>query len=188
VAVFRRRESAPGPFLQYSRYRPYVREDFAECCAYCLLHEVLVGGEENFELDHFRPQALAEFSHLRNDFYNLYYACHVCNNLKGGRWPGRSQEESGYGFVDFCADPFSAHFEDRGDGFWVPLSRRAEYTLDKLRLNRTHLVRIRQLLRSLSEEYGLPAPGWSVPLRDHMGRLLIGLLEPKDRRDDDLDA
>ena len=87
MAVFCRRETPPGPFQHYSAYRPYVREDFSECCAYCLLSEFLRAGLENFELDHFRPKSLPEFAHLVNDFYNLYYACHPCNHIKGNRWP-----------------------------------------------------------------------------------------------------
>ena len=150
MAVFRRRGSPPGPFKHYSAYRPFVREDFEECCAYCLLHEILAAGQESFELDHFRPRSLPGFAALAHDFYNLYYTCRPCNLLKGNAWPDHSLEAAGYGFLDLCAETFSAHFQEESDGSWLPLSRRAEYTLERLRLNRTHLVKIRRYLRESS--------------------------------------
>jgi hypothetical protein len=174
VAVFRRRESSPGPFRRYSQYLAFVREDFAECCAYCLLHEILAGGREGFELDHFRPKSLPQFASLVNDFYNLYYACHICNSMKRDLWPDPSQEEDGFEFVDLCAEAFSDHFEEVMDGSWVPLSRQAEYTLDKLRLNRAHLVTIRGYLREIAEARGWRPPDWNVPLREQVQRLLAG--------------
>ena len=172
MAVFRRRETPPGPFKHYSAYRPFVREDFSECCAYCLLHEFLAAGQENFELDHFRPRSLARFVSLADDFYNLYYACRPCNHAKGSTWPAPSLEADGYGFVDLCAETFSAHFQERADGSWQPLSRRAEYTLARLRLNRTHLVKIRRYLREIAIEKGLGPPDWDTPMREQSRRLL----------------
>lgn len=84
MSVFSRRETAPPP-SDRSRYRSLVREDFSECCAYCLLHEFLAGGASNFEIDHFRPKSL--FADLIDDYFNLYYSCHVCNQYKGAAWP-----------------------------------------------------------------------------------------------------
>ena len=79
MPVFLRRRNPPPKVNDYTKYRPLVREDFRECCAYCLLHEIIAGGEANFELDHFRPKSHPEFAGLVNGFYNLYYSCHVCN-------------------------------------------------------------------------------------------------------------
>jgi HNH endonuclease len=173
LAVFRRRESPPGPFKRYSAYRPFVREDFAECCAYCLLHEILAAGPENFELDHFRPRSLPGFTRLDNDFYNLYYACRPCNHAKGNTWPP-SLEAEGYGFLDLCSEAFSAHFHEREDGSWRPLSRRAEYTLERLRLNRAHLVTIRCYLREIAEERGVGPLNWDMPAKEQIQALLAG--------------
>ena len=55
MPVFQRRLQPPLITGGYQAYRPFVREDFAESCAYCLLHELLAAGAENFELDHFYP-------------------------------------------------------------------------------------------------------------------------------------
>ena len=177
MAVFRRRDSIPGLFRHYSQYRLFVREDFAECCAYCLFHEILAGGQENFELDHFRPRSLPQFAGLSNDFYNLYYSCHICNVTKRDRWPGSFQEAAGYGFVDLCSEAFSDHFQEQVDGSWSPLSRKAEYTLDKLRLNRDHLVRIRRYLRDIAEEKQCAPLDWNSPAKEQVQRLLGDLLD-----------
>lgn len=174
MAVFRRRESPPGPFKHYSAYRPFVREDFAECCAYCLLHELLAAGSENFELDHFRPRSLPGFAFLGTDFYNLYYACRPCNHAKGNTWPDSSLEAEGYGFLDLCSEAFSAHFHEEEDGSWRPLSRRAEYTLERLRLNRAHLVTIRRYLREIAEARGVDSLNWDVPAKEQIQALLAG--------------
>jgi len=174
LAVFARRNSPPGPFKHYSAYRPFVREDFAESCAYCLLHEILAAGQENFELDHFRPRSLAGFAGLAHDFYNLYYACRPCNHAKGWAWPNPSLEADGYGFLDLCAETFSAHFQEGADGFWQPLSRRAEYSLEILRLNRPHLVKIRRYLREIGEERGVGPLNWDLPAREQIQGLLRG--------------
>ncbi len=168
MAVFRRRETPPAPARHYSEYRPLVRDDFQECCAYCLLHEDWAAGPENFELDHFRPKSLPQFESLARDFYNLYYACHPCNRLKRNAWPDPALEADGYVFVNFCAETFSSHFQENPDGSWSPLSRGGAYTLERLRLNRKHLVRIRRLLRAIASERNAQPIDWNSPARDSL--------------------
>src|SRR5215213_3702452 len=118
MAVFDRRAVPPLSEEQYQRYRRYVREDFRECCAYCLLHELLAGGQDNFELDHFFPKSKPSPLAWPADFYNLYYACHICNHYKSNCWPSDGLLEKGYRFVDFCREEFSQHFAANGDGSW----------------------------------------------------------------------
>jgi uncharacterized protein (TIGR02646 family) len=142
------RTSPPPPVRGgYEAFRPYVRGDFEECCAYCLLSELFAGGEDNFEIDHFRPRKL--FPDALHDFYNLYYSCHPCNHIKHDKWPSKALHELGIGFVDLCQDDFSDQFEICSDGTWKPLTQSAAYTIDSLRLNRRHLVRLRLLLAEL---------------------------------------
>src|SRR5437016_10978434 len=111
---FVRTRPAPKVTGSYRSFRPYVRKDFCRRCAYCLLGERLAAGEENFELDHFRPKS--RFPGLTNDFYNLYYACHPCNRIKLDLWPPKELEERGIGFVDFCGEEFYTHFRSTPDG------------------------------------------------------------------------
>jgi HNH endonuclease len=120
LAVFSRRSSAPQVSGGYQSFREYVREDFSECCAYCLLHELLAGGRDNFELDHFRPKS--RFPELIDNFFNLYYSCHVCNLFKGNAWPSEVMTKLGYRFVDYCRQSFSEQFRQEADGSWTPLT------------------------------------------------------------------
>src|SRR6266481_6956296 len=102
MPFFVRKTEAPIVKGGYQSFRPYVREDFRERCAYCLLEEIVAAGEENFELDHFRPKS--RFPELLNDFYNIYYACHPCNHIKRDAWPPSALELRGVGFVDLCKE------------------------------------------------------------------------------------
>jgi hypothetical protein len=147
MAHFARRSPAPVVKGGYRSFRQFVREDFNHQCAYCLLSEILAGGKENFELDHFRPKS--GFSHLLNDFYNIYYSCHPCNHMKRDTWPPSDLEERGISLVDLCKDEFATHFLLKTDGEWDSVTESGGYTIDVLRLNRQHLVIIRRLLAQL---------------------------------------
>lgn len=147
MARFTRTRPAPTVKGDYQDFRPFVRADFQQHCAYCLLPELHAGGENNFEMDHFRPKW--RFEHLIRDFYNLYWACHVCNHKKRGKWPDSELEQRGIGFVDLCQDDFQAHYEVCEDGTWRPLTASAEYTIDSLRLNCPHLLELRRFLASI---------------------------------------
>jgi hypothetical protein len=144
MPYFKRQKPAPIVKGGYRSFRSFVREDFSRQCAYCLMSETLAGGAENFELDHFRPKS--RFSHLLNDFYNIYYSCHPCNHTKRDGWPPSELEDRGIGLVDLCDDDFSTHFAPTKEGKWESITESGQYTIDLLRLNRTHLVRLRRLL------------------------------------------
>lgn len=141
MAYFSRSASIPRVTGDYTAFRSFVREDFRQCCAYCLLHEFWMGGEANFELDHFRP--VSKFPHLVSSFYNLYYACHVCNHTKHNHWPSEEFAQRGIQLVDLCQDEFDQHYHLHADGNLEPLTESAHYTLLLLRLNSPHLVRLR---------------------------------------------
>ncbi|HXD31707.1 MAG TPA: hypothetical protein VN643_11345 [Pyrinomonadaceae bacterium] len=144
---FLRRTPAPIVSGGYRAFRPFVREDFSRQCAFCLFSELVAGGEEAFELDHFRPKH--RFPELLNDFYNLYYSCHPCNHIKRDSWPPPALEEQGICFVDLCKEDFASHFSVEKDGTWNGLTNPGNYTIDKLNLNRQHLVIVRGLLERL---------------------------------------
>ena len=145
MAHFSRRTSAPEISGQnYRRFRAAVRDDFRSSCAYCLLNEKWAAGKENFEIDHFRPQSL--FPQLALSFYNLYWSCHVCNKFKGPQWPSKELQRAGTGFVDLCEEEFADHFTEMPNGVWVGKTLSAIYSIEALRLNRTHLVELRRLL------------------------------------------
>jgi hypothetical protein len=172
VPVFVRRTEPPTPRKDYTIYRAEVREDFTECCAYCLFPELLAGGKENFELDHFHPKSKnEEFAGDVNDFYNLYYSCHVCNHQKGAHWPNEEVLASGCRFINLCREEFSVHFEVQADGEWKPLTFAATWASERLLLNRGHLKQIRRLLNRIAVEKGLPPINWDSPTRDQVASI-----------------
>ena len=142
---FSRTDPAPPISSDYRTYRPYVRHDFQKSCAYCLLSELFAAGEENFELDHYKPKKT--FPEDKLNYYNIYYSCHPCNHIKHIKWPAN---KLGVSIVDFCQTDFESQYVEELDGSWTPLSPSATYTVEALRLNRPHLKRIRQLVRQLN--------------------------------------
>ena len=163
TSIFSHRSPVPSE-NNYAKYRPYIREDFSECCAYCLMHEIFAHGQENFELDHFKPKSKPEFAHLVHQYTNIYYSCHVCNKNKWSHWPSAELYFKGYRFVDTCKENFSAHFEDK-DGYWNPISPAGEYTAEKIRLNSRHNIQIRQMIREWLSWLGEPSIDWDKPLK-----------------------
>lgn len=166
ASIFFHRSPAPSE-NNYQRYRAYIREDFSECCAYCLMHETFARGEENFQLDHFKPKSKPEFHHLVHEYTNIYYSCYACNKQKRNYWPSEELYSKGYRFVDTCKENFSTHFEDR-DGYWEPISPAGEYTVEKIRLNSRHNVQIRQRIMGLLSLLDEPSINWDKPLKSQV--------------------
>lgn len=169
ASIFSHRSPAPSE-NNYTKYRPYIREDFSECCAYCLMHETFARGQENFELDHFKPKSKPEFLGLVHEYSNIYYSCHVCNQNKWNHWPSKELSSKGYRFVDTCKENFSAHFKDK-DGYWEPISSAGEYTAEKIRLNSRHNIQIRQMIEEWLSLLGEPSIDWDKPLKSQVAIL-----------------
>ncbi|MDQ2799803.1 MAG: hypothetical protein M3Y13_09190, partial [Armatimonadota bacterium] len=73
--IFRRSPNVPA-LNDYRAYRDlYLRPDFRYRCAYCLTHEFYFLQGDGGEIDHHRPLRAAhrDFSHLKNDYSNLYW-------------------------------------------------------------------------------------------------------------------
>ncbi len=169
-SIFSHRVPAPSE-NNYQKYRPYIREDFHECCAYCLMHERFANGESNFELDHFKPKA--KFKKLKEEYTNIYYSCHVCNKGKWQHWPSELRSK-GYRFVDTCSENFSDHFVDE-DGYWKPISHAGEYTEEMIRLNSRHHIEIRQMIKNLFNQYTGSLLDWNKPLKDQIDPIIDAL-------------
>ena len=75
-----RRRHAPRGYKKYRQYRPWLRDEFAFRCVYCLKREKWNPLCKEWHLDHFVSQA--EDIARRNDYDNLVYACASCNLAK----------------------------------------------------------------------------------------------------------
>ena len=132
-----RRENPP-PMRGEDGYREakeYLRRDFANRCAYCMIHETDNGEAENFWIDHFQPRSKGGAT---NEYENLYWSCAKCNHIKHDKWPSPVESANGYRFADPCVEPdYGLHFVENSAGRIVPLTDCGEYHIDRLFLNRT---------------------------------------------------
>jgi uncharacterized protein (TIGR02646 family) len=174
MAIFRRRESPPD-CSNYQGYKSFLRRDFLGRCAYCERTEEYLGGEEAFEVEHFRPRS--KFPDLICSYANLYYVCRKCNAHKSETWPSDDRIARGVRFADPCVeDAFADHLHERDDGTLDELTACGSYSNRHIRLDRNELQRWRrlraearrdlprltqvaQLLDILVSDTGVSAPG-----------------------------
>ena len=115
-----------------------------QTCAYCERPEAYLGGEEAFEVEHFRPKA--QFKDLIFAYPNLYYACRGCNSHKSNTWPSEIQLAFGLRFADPCEeDLFVQHLREEEDGALTDLTACGSYSKAHIRLDRDDLKRWRRL-------------------------------------------
>lgn len=77
TSLVRRHE--PRGYTQASSYRPWLRDDFAFRCVFCLIREAWL--PDQLEVEHYTPTACDP--NRRLDYLNLLYACRTCNAKKG---------------------------------------------------------------------------------------------------------
>jgi hypothetical protein len=77
------RRHGPDGYEDAISYRPWLRDEFAFRCVYCLMREQWGKVTGEFDVEHFQPQVNSP--ELRLAYDNLLYACRTCNLLKGTR-------------------------------------------------------------------------------------------------------
>lgn len=121
----------------YRNAESYLRRDFDFRCAYCGVHEQVMGGPQAFCIDHFKPRSRGGSV---NEYTNLYWVCIPCNMIKHDKWPTSEQLSCGYRFADPCREQDSGtHFVESDDGLLHALTPCGEYYISTLRLNRAWL-------------------------------------------------
>jgi uncharacterized protein (TIGR02646 family) len=115
MGLFSRRESPPH-HPNYQNYRPFLRRDFLARCAYCERTEDYLGGEEAFEVEHFKPSS--KFPELICVYSNLYYVCGKCNRHKSETWPSDAQIAQGIRFADPCLEDAYSNVSVRASEGW----------------------------------------------------------------------
>ena len=125
-AAARTRPHAPRGYLDYRSYKPWLRDEFAFRCAYCLTREQWdqsPTGHASFGIDHVVPQAQAP--DLADRYDNLLYACNYCNSTRGAApLP-----------FDPATAAVAAHLRIAESGLAVPLSPEGLVLIDLVRLN-----------------------------------------------------
>jgi hypothetical protein len=143
MPVFIRRENPPA-YTDCRQYKPFLRRDFLGRCVYCERTEAYLGGDEAFEVEHFRPKS--RFPELVCSYPNLYYACRRCNGHKSDTWPSDEQMARGLRFADPCEeDLWLHHLREREDGSVEEKTTCGAYSSRHIRLDREALRRWRRL-------------------------------------------
>jgi len=121
------RRHGPAGYAAYESFRPWLRDEFAFRCVYCLKRETWGQVTFEFELDHFEPQS--PNPQLSLDYLNLVYACRRCNAVK------RAQT---------VADPFlllrSPRITTLPDGSLRPSDSDTQRLIRQLDLNSPRLI------------------------------------------------
>src|SRR2546425_13120483 len=111
-----------------------VRRAFAHRCGYCGVDEIAVGSE--LTVDHYQPCSAGG----TDEFENLVYACHRCNQYKGDYWPTPEEEAAGQIVLHPHRHDSSLHWhENRMTGELEPLTATGSFHIRLLHLNRPPL-------------------------------------------------
>jgi hypothetical protein len=110
--------------------RDLVRQRYTFRCGYCGITEQETGAR--LTIDHYHPIAHGG----TDDFDNLVYACHACNEFKGDWWhPGTTQR-----ILHPLQDDLAQHYVEQENGTLHPLTAEGIFHIDQLQLNRPPLV------------------------------------------------
>ena len=130
------RRHGPAGYLDVESFRPWLRDEFAFRCVYCLERETWSNVVAGFDLDHFVP--VSAWPEKRLEYDNLLYACRACNAVKGDqRVPDPLRTLLG--------DAVAVH----DDGHIQGLSRPARRLIDLMQLDRPAYVARRRLLQRI---------------------------------------
>jgi hypothetical protein len=75
------RRHGPCGYADVESYRPWLHDEFAFRCGYCLFREQWGRVKAGFALDHFLPVSV--HPEHQGNYDNLVYACVACNQSKG---------------------------------------------------------------------------------------------------------
>lgn len=124
------RRHAPSGYRHYRSYRPWLRDEFAFRCVYCLIREQWGQFTGQFDLDHFDPSSGS--STTDHAYTNLVYGCHTCNLRKGSRTLPDVESHLTRESIRVCMD-----------GRIASLSSEVERIVDILALNSPRLIQWR---------------------------------------------
>jgi hypothetical protein len=128
----------PKGYADYRAYKPWLRDDFAFRCIYCLTRERWYpSGHEEFGVDHVKPRSVAP--DLIVDYDNLLYACSSCN---------RNRQEAGLP-MDPARAVLGEHLRMTADGTVEALTNEGRALIRTCHLNRPLLLHHRRHLPAL---------------------------------------
>jgi hypothetical protein len=128
----------------YREWKPQLAVEGSYQCVYCAIPDGRFGGEYNFHVEHFEPKSKAPLR--RDDWFNLFYACPICNVFKGSDWPtpGGPSAYLDPSTVDYCTV-----LDVADDGTVTARNSNGAYMVERLYLNRPQLILERREARLL---------------------------------------
>jgi hypothetical protein len=125
------RRHGPVGYDDYRLFKPWLRDEFTFCCAYCLTRERWRhDGDGTFCVDHEIPRSVDPSLTCRYD--NLIYACHRCNSIR--------QDQV---VLNPCSVAIATHVRVGDDGLMIGLTTAGSAHIRILRLNNSRLVEYR---------------------------------------------
>ena len=139
---------------RYPDWKPQLSVEGYHQCVYCCISENSFGGIRNFHVEHYKPKGIPRFAHLEQDYFNLYYACAICNSFKSDDWPNDPDSD-----FQCCSYPepsrvnYKVLFEIHPDTGKIEGKNIAgTYIVNKLFLNRAQLI-IERKVRFIEYRY-----------------------------------
>ncbi len=126
------RRHGPHGYQNYVSYKPWLRDEFAFQCVYCLCRERwFPDGEAAFSIDHLHPQIFAP--ERRTEYDNLLYTSCQCNAVRGTS-----------PVPDPCAYAYGHLLRVLEDGSVESITSKGRELIEICRLNRPRLVAFRR--------------------------------------------
>lgn len=141
------RGSDPGPYKDYSTYKPYLRDEFKGACIYCRIRDSSLD-RALFAVEHHLPQT--HFPELITVWPNLYYACRTCNGAKSDFYPTSRHKPHEY-VPTPCTDVMFDHLRYRAPNV-VPHSKTGTFAEELLDLNEPKSVQYRTFFQRILDE------------------------------------
>lgn len=86
------RRHSPLGYANADSYRPWLRDEFAFRCVFCLVREQWENPVGRFAVDHLHPRM--RYPELAADYDNLLDVCTSCNAVKAATGSGRRNAQS----------------------------------------------------------------------------------------------
>jgi hypothetical protein len=151
------RRHGPKGYTDYASFKPWLRDEFAFRCVYCLVRERwFPNGEAGFSVDHVEPQASAPDRLC--DYTNLVYACLTCNSTR--------QDQR---LPDPCAVGYAALLCVREGGDLEGLTLAGVEMIARLGLNHPRLREFRHRMLGLLQRIQRTTGGEQADLRRWFG-------------------
>ena len=138
---FEQRRHAPTGYDPYASFKPWLRDEFAFRCVYCLDRERWSkDGDARFSVEHLIAKSTVSERAL--DYSNLFYACNRCNS-----WKSDSPIDIDPGSSMICD-----HVSVSDDGRVVAHSDLGEYLVHLLGLDDPLAINFRRRILELYAE------------------------------------